>query len=465
MLAEDIALCVFSVTFWTKMLFSTVYSESLPKDSDMEKAFLTNFVRVGHCQVWILRRDFRSEHWVNLCLHTLYEKGLSPVCVLRCKIRLWRTENDFFHTVHDKCLSSVCTLRCLLRWEESVNLFLQTSQEKGRSPVCILRCLFRLESWQNNFLYTWHEKCLPSLCTVIWRIKSEDLLNISLRNWQEKGRSPVCIERWLFRWESWVNIFLHSLQEKVLSPVCTLVCISGLKWSVKPFLHTLHMKGFLRPRIVCISLPLEVNNVKHVSQPVNISLSRSLVWRDILFIGENVFLHISHESYLSFLCVSENSAHRSARSSSILVSLMKCDAPVLVAFNLTLWKKKCLRGHSRKCLWNILQHWASHIDTLRDEPAARWHCVTAHPTQNKLRQTQLCSYKYCHGHGSCIGNVAYYTRDNMNALIWSFEKRKVTFSYSCNLSLFVKFKFPWNVHWFSVYEIISDWFVLWFAGN
>jgi hypothetical protein len=155
----------------------------------------------------------------------------------------------------------------------------------------------------------------------------------------------VCILRCLFKLELWVNFFLHILQEKGLSLVCTLVCISRFKRSVKSFLHTLHMKGFLRPLILCISLPLGVNDGKHVSQPVNISLSRSLVWRDRLFVRENVFLHISHELDLSSLCVSDNSTPCSAWSSSILISLMQYAPSVRVAFSPILWKeKKLLEG-------------------------------------------------------------------------------------------------------------------------
>jgi hypothetical protein len=63
-----------------------------------------------------------------------------------------------------------------------------------------------------------------------------------------------------------VNVFLNILQENGLSPACTLVCNSRFKRSVKPFLHTLHMKGSLRPRIISISLPLGVHDVKHVLQ-------------------------------------------------------------------------------------------------------------------------------------------------------------------------------------------------------
>jgi hypothetical protein len=35
---------------------------------------------------------------------------------------------------------------------------------------------------------------------------------------------------------------------------------------------------------------------------------------------------------------------------------------------------------------------------------------------HKLRQTQLCSYKYYQEQGPCIGTVVYYTRHNMNEL-------------------------------------------------
>jgi hypothetical protein len=43
MASEDSARGVFSVTFWTKMSSSTVYSESLPEASDLDKTFLTYF--------------------------------------------------------------------------------------------------------------------------------------------------------------------------------------------------------------------------------------------------------------------------------------------------------------------------------------------------------------------------------------------------------------------------------------
>jgi hypothetical protein len=178
-------------------------------------------------------------------------------------------------------------------------------------------------------------------------LQSDASLRLHILN--QKSLYPVRNLRCAFRLESWVNLFWHTLYGKGRSPVC-------VTWDA------------------CLILFVEWT----VSERDIVSLPLALVWPD-------TSLHNSQESNTSVLCNSDNSALCSPRGSSNLTSLMKCAASVWVAFNLTLWKeKKLYQGLQWKEFRVILQCCTFQLDIPLHEHAARWRCVRALPTQNKL---------------------------------------------------------------------------------
>uniref|UniRef100_A0A8C8DVV7 Uncharacterized protein n=1 Tax=Oryzias sinensis TaxID=183150 RepID=A0A8C8DVV7_9TELE len=62
------------------------------------------------------------------------EKGLSPVCVLMCTVRLWPWLKLFPHNSQEKGFSPVCVLMWMVNLEDALNPFPHISQEKGFSP-------------------------------------------------------------------------------------------------------------------------------------------------------------------------------------------------------------------------------------------------------------------------------------------------------------------------------------------
>lgn len=184
------------------------------------------------------------------------------------------------------------------------------------------------------------ELCSP-VCAILWDVwldqSAERNTPYTLRTKEVVFRCVLL--RCMFSFESWADVFLHTSHEMGRSPLCTLLWVSGLVRLVKFLLHILHEKnrpGHLKCRT---ALCLWVNDVTHISKRETFSLLLPLACPDKLFLRENVFLHISHESKYSSLHTSVNSALCSPRSSS---AFMQWAASVVVAFISTLWNKEKL---------------------------------------------------------------------------------------------------------------------------
>ena len=75
-------------------------------------------------------------------------------------------KNDFPQVTQVKGVTPVCVISCLLRLLESVNEFPQTSQVKGFTPVCVIACFLRLQEQVKYFPHTSHVKGITPVCLM-----------------------------------------------------------------------------------------------------------------------------------------------------------------------------------------------------------------------------------------------------------------------------------------------------------
>ena len=94
-----------------------------------------------------------------------------------------------------------------------LNSFPQILQLNGLSPVCILRCCIKLR-FEFNVLPQVLQLYIP-VCIMIWRFKSRPRLNFFPQVLQLYGLSPVCILR-CTRTLVW---FLSSMYSQMLHQV------------------------------------------------------------------------------------------------------------------------------------------------------------------------------------------------------------------------------------------------------
>jgi hypothetical protein len=158
-------------------------------DANLDNTWM-NIIRKSHLTACRLRCAFRLQSWVKLFLHTLQEKGFSPLCILRCNVRLGRWENLYLHISQKNSFSPVWTLRCLYRLHCWMNFLLHNSQEKACSPVWIMRCIIRKERREKLILHTSQETFFSLLCTARCVFTYEEKINDFLHTLQEKGQFP-----------------------------------------------------------------------------------------------------------------------------------------------------------------------------------------------------------------------------------------------------------------------------------
>ena len=153
----------------------------------------------------------RLEDRLKLALHTLHEKGLSPLCTSMCLFKWWDCLKPHPHRLHENGFSPVCCNLCVDRCPAWENLAEQMLHEYGLSFVWIRMCFFMSSARDKITEHSLHR--LSSAWVFLCFSSSLTEVNIALHVLilHHTTLSSLCRIMCFLRWATWVNVLLQTV--------------------------------------------------------------------------------------------------------------------------------------------------------------------------------------------------------------------------------------------------------------